>query len=401
MRFLTVIICFLLCADCGFAQIRQQAGKTEIRYIGPDDLAGSSDAVIVDEVPLAHTRLFSSTDEKGNIIGKDNLNTQFKQIFAALAQSLKAAGSGTEKIIKLNVFLKDPGMMNEVGSLINGRFAKGMKPSVTYVAGDLSHPDALLSIDAVAVSERNSEKVSFVEKNKGFADVAILPKGPVVYVSGQAAKGNLAEATKGTLEQLRETLISLGLTLKDVVQVKSFLSPMSSIDMVKKEFSDFFKTEKVPPLVFVDWISSDPVIEIELIAASPAKTQNAATDRIEFLTPPGMTASPVYSKVTRLNQGKKIYISSIHGKRSESTDAELLEVFSSLNNVLTASGSDFNNLLKATYYIGSDPYSKSLSDLRPRYYDPKRPPAASKAKVKGVGIQDSGVSIDMIATVRE
>ncbi len=401
MRVLTVIVCFLLCSMNSVAQSSRPSEKNEIRYIESNDLAGSSDAVIVDENPLAHTRQFLSIDSKGAIIGKGNLKSQLEQIFKALGQSLKDAGSGTEKIVKLNVFLNTPDLIEEVGRLISARFQAGKKPSITYVAGDLSHPDALLAIDAIAVSNLNASKVSLIEKNKGLTDVAILPKGPVVYVSGQAAKGGLAEATRGTLKQLGETLTSLGLTLKDVVQIKSFLSPMSSIEVVEKELSDFFRSDKIPPLVFVDWISSDPVIEIELIASSPAKTQSSKSNQIVYLTPPGMTSSPVYSKVVQLNYGKKVYISSIHGNKSESADAELLEVFGSLNRTLTNSGSDFNNLLKATYYIGSDPYSKSLGELRPKYYDPLRPPAASKAKVKGVGVNGSGVSIDMIATVRE
>lgn len=231
------------------------------------------------------------------------------------------------------------------------------------------------------------------------ASSAILPAGPVVYVSGQAAKGELAEATQQTLKQLSETLTALGLIVKDVVQIKSFLTPMSSLDIVRKEFADFFKGQTIPPLVFVDWVSTDPVIEIELIASSPLKAEKA--EQIDYITPPGMVPSPVYSKVSRLNYGNKIYLSGIYGVNSGTVDSEVNSIFETMGNVLKSSASSFTNLLKATYYVGNDQYSKSLGELRPKYYAPTRPPAASKAMIKGVGMNGEGISIDMIGAVKE
>lgn len=401
-----VFICVILTTVSGFAQnnisSRNKSAATTIKYIGSSEAKGSSDAVVVDDVPLAHTRQFLPLDSKGNISHQGNLSKQVDQVFLNISQALKPVGADIDKIVKLNVFLKNADLISQVQFLIGRKFGPGRKPSVTFAAGDLAHPEALISIDAIAVSGLSS--VGRVQLNrsgatKGQADVAILPKGPVVYVSGQAAKGGLAEATRGTLKQLAETLIYLGINKKDIIQIKSFLSPMSSLSIVKKEFSNFFKGETIPPLVFVAWISSEPVIEIELIAASPVKTLKA--EQVEYITPPGMTYSPVYSKVSRLNYGKKVYLSGIYGVGSANTDLEVNNIFGIMDTVLKASGSDFMNLLKATYYISNDQYSKSLGDLRPKYYDPKRPPAASKATLKGIGLKGAGISVDMIGTIRE
>ena len=38
-----------------------------------------------------------------------------------------------------------------------------------------------------------------------------------------------------------------------------------------------------------------------------------------------------------------------------------------------------------------------LNELRPKFYDPDRPPAASKAVVPGVGAEGRSIVIDMIA----
>lgn len=390
----------------GFAQSKTGSStkieETAIVYIGSSETSGSSDAVIVGEVALAHTRQFLPLDDNGNISQKDNLSKQVDQLFRNISRALKPAGADINKIVKLNVFLKRADLISQVQPLISRKFGQKKKPSITFAAGDLSHPEALIAIDAIAVSDLGSVKMvqlSGFRDSMGQAAIAILPKGPVVYVSGQASKGELAEATRSTLKQLEETLISLGLNRKDIVQIKSFLSPMSSLNIVEKEFIEFFKGEKIPPLVFVDWISTDPVIEIELIAFSPLT--KGKVEQVDYITPMGMTSSPVYSKVSRLNYGKKVYLSGIYGLSSVKTDSVVNKVFGLMENVLNASGSDFKNLLKATYYISNDQYSKSLADIRPRFYDPKRPPAASKAMLKGIGINGQGISVDMIGTIKE
>ncbi len=72
-------------------------------------------------------------------------------------------------------------------------------------------------------------------------------------------------------------------------------------------------------------------------------------------------------------------------------------IFSQLDTILTQSGSDLRRLAKATYYVSDDDPSAQLNKLRPEFYDPERPPAASKAMVRGVGHPDRGITIDMIA----
>ena len=49
--------------------------------------------------------------------------------------------------------------------------------------------------------------------------------------------------------------------------------------------------------------------------------REGAGEPIEYLTPPGLKASPVYSRVARVNDGKLIYLSGLFGK----TATDLLE----------------------------------------------------------------------------
>jgi|LakMenEpi03Aug12_release.lakeMendotaPanAssembly.Ray.scaffolds.fasta_scaffold03244_6 enamine deaminase RidA (YjgF/YER057c/UK114 family) len=398
MRILFCIF-FLSLGYSGFAQKRQQ-----IQYSASANSQGTSDAVIVDDVPLIHTTQFLPIDNIGGIIGKGDVIAQFNQVFSNISFALKNAGSNLDQIVKLNIYLRNSNSVPAVLQEISKMFKAGKSPALSFVTGNLSHTDALISADAIAVSVKiNPESVKYfmpqnLSSNVGFARSAILPAGPAVYVSGQAVKGELAEATRATLEQLITTLVSLGLEKKDIVQIKSFIRPMSDLQVVEQEFANFFKGANIPPMVNVEWTSKDPVIEIELIASSPV-TGARSSQQLDFITPPGMSASPVYCRVVRINYGQKIFISSLYGQKTEDADYELSTIFSSLGTILKKTGSDFSHLVKATYYVSNDDHSAKLNEIRPKYYDPLRPPAASKAMVKDVGKSQAGISMDMIGVV--
>jgi enamine deaminase RidA (YjgF/YER057c/UK114 family) len=233
-----------------------------------------------------------------------------------------------------------------------------------------------------------------VEDPARLTKTSVQQAGPRVYISGQAeAAPDLAEATIKTLQSLEKTLLHLGLNLRDVVQIKSFLSPMARVDEARRAIEEFYRNQPVPPLVFVEWSSSLP-IEIELIATSP---RGGAKEPIEFITPPGMTASPVFCRVTRVNAPETIFISGLYGPEGVEPAQEVEEIFGSLRKLLASADSDQKHLAKATYYVTSDDASNRLNEIRPKLYDPARPPAASKAMVTGTGMARRRITLDMIA----
>ena len=382
-----------------FVNLTSRAQSPDIQYAQTSRLKGSSDAVIVKNVPLVHTSQIFSLDKRGKFVFKDELQKQIGQIFGNLSKALKIADSGIDQVVKLNIYLKNSTLISEVQTEIGRRFKSGKLPAVSYVTGNLSYPDALISIDAIAVSTNSSDNnVKYF--NSGSTQVSILPPGPVVYVSGQAAKGNLTEATLNTLKQLEESLHFLGLEKRDIVQIKSFINPISDLSTVQNVMAEFFKEGTIPPLVNVEWLSKDPLIEIELIASSN-RTLSKSNEQLDFITPKGMVHSPVYSKVTRVKYGSKVYVSGLYGNTERGIKSELSDIFDFLDLIMKKSGSDLKHLVKATYYVSNDLHSAALNEIRPKYYDPKRPPAASKAMVKDVGALKAGVNMDMIGVVIE
>lgn len=357
--------------------------------IEPSEETGSSLAVIVGEQPLVHTEQILPLDPQGHVLSAGNAAAQTAAVLDRAANAVTSAGGATDQLIKLNVYMARLDDAPAVSKAIRERFQRGGQPATSYVVTPLSVPGALVAMDAVA-AVRAGQLVETVVMKQGSA---ILPSGSRIYVAGQAEKGaSLAEATTKTLESLRQTLKFLGRQDSDIVQLKSFLSPMSNVAEAKQAMATFFGDHPVPPSVWVEWTS--PLIEIELIAWGGTKKEGPV---VEFLTPPGMTASPVYCRVARTNSDRMIYFSGLFARQPTDAAGEVVDIFEQLGSALRASGSDLRHLVKATYYCSTNDTSVKLNELRPKYYDPARPPSASKAMVRSVGRTERGLTIDMIA----
>lgn len=391
MRLSVLVICYLQ------INLSVLAENAWLKCIGADEATGTSKAVIVDaNAALVHTRqVFGFAARTPAKQAEDVLNN--------LEAILNASRSDLTNVAKLNIYLAEAKALPQVRKVLAKRFAGVTKPAASFVITVLPNDSSMVAADAVAtISADSTEKharffdvVSEVNVRPMF-DGAILPAGPRIYVSGMADTNRLPEAAKRTIEKLTAALGHLGLKKSDIVQVKAFLQPMSQAGAVQKAILDFFGGE-APPTIFVEWISPppNPPIEIELIAVGKSAETNV-TNSVTYLTPPGTTSTKVFSRVAQVNHGNLIYISGLYGMKAQSPDDEVSEIFQSLGEILPTTGSDFEHLVKATYYVSDDLAGEKLNEIRSQFYNPLRPPAASKAKVQGVAEQRT-VTVDMIA----
>src|SRR5262245_33879163 len=371
-----------------------------VRSVDPQEAEGISTAVVVPDVPLIHTAQMLPVNDQGRLLAKGIV---VDQVAVVLGHIKTAVGRNT--IVKLNVVAANDEVVAEVRRALAAKYKGLTKPAVSFVVGKLRHPDILVAIDAVAVGRSPGKRaqsrwLSELGGRADFAHTATLDAGPKVYISGQAEKGtDITEMTRKTMESLASTLKHLELGLEDIVQVKSFIGPITAVADAEREIAAFFKDQSfVPPLVFVEWTTA-PSIEIEIVAAGKPGDV-AGDDTVEFVTPPGMAASPVFSRVARMAAGPTVYISGLYGSSNANGEAETFEIFDQLGKLLEKSGSDFKHLVKATYYVSTDEAGTKLNQLRPQFYDPQRPPAASKAPVAGTGRSGKTITLDMIAVPR-
>ncbi len=386
------------------ARVEPTVGVTtdpSVRYVPMDAPEGTSKAVVVGGHALAYTRQLLPLGADGKLIGEGSAEQQLEQVLADLHKVLAVGGSGMDRLIRVHVSADKPETVGLVLARLKEKLPDGVRPALSSVVTPLPIAGALVGIDAVAVSDEDVDAVVLkqceqVAGSPGFADIAVLPRGGTAYLSGQPDKNPRIEATNNSLDVLMNILEELRLSPVAVAQIKVFVDSAPAADEVRAEIEKRFPDTLAPPLVFVEWISSAP-IEIELVAALPLDEDSSGT--VRFFVPQGVKASPVFSPVALVETDRQIFISGLSSKTAGDGESQIRDIFAQLNEILAETKSDLRHLGKATYYVSDDDASNQLNKLRPDYYDPKRPPAASKVMIHEVGSPDRSIEIDMTAVV--
>ncbi len=402
-RFLSGVT-LALCAVVltGYASA-QDTMKPSIQYVPLDAPAGMSQAVIVQGMPLVHTRQLLAMDREGNLVGEENADRQIEQVLANLEAVLKDSGSGMDKLVRVNVYALSTKTVTSFREHLANRLGPKVRPTITSVLTPFAHRKALVAVDAVAGGTESGKAVALkrcpsVAGDDRCADAAVLPRGGIAYLSGQPDDSTLTEsAVTRSMSGLMTTLGHLQLGPKDVVHLKVFLRPATSAQEVLREVQAFFPGQITPPVVFVEWLAAVPV-EIEMIARYPLSDKPAKD--VVYFTPPEVRPSNTFSKVALLQTERQIYISGIYARQPCRGEPQGLAVFGQLQEVLTNTGSDMRHLVKATYYVSDNDAARWVDRARPLFYDPTCPPAASKLMVHAVGESGRTMTVDMIAVGR-
>lgn len=389
--------CLALAAGVAAAQ---EAAGPSVRYVPLDAPAGMAQAVVVQGLPLVYTRQLLPLDREGKLVGEGSADKQIEQVLTNLEAVLGAAGSGLDKLVRLNVCTLSHDTAGRVRELLSKRVGPAVRPAVTTILTPLAHRKALAAVDAVAVATEAGpavvlRRVEAVAGDKECADVAVMPPVGVAYLSGQPEKGELAvSAVTKSLSTLLRTLGQAKLTPAQVVQLRVFLTPASSADEALREVKKLFPGQLTPPVVFVEWIASVPV-EIELIAHWPAPGKSSET--VEYFNPPDMKSFSTFSRVALVRAPRQVFISGLSARKAGDGESQARDVFAQLKSILAQTGGDMLHLAKATYYVSDDEAGKAFDKLRTELFDPQRPPAASKVTVHGVGQAERTLTMDMIA----
>ncbi len=389
--------CLMAVANCPTAAT---AAESPIQYVPMDAPAGVSQAVIVDQIPLVHTRQLLPLDGKGKLVGEGSADKQIEQVLANLEAVLKDSGSDLDKLIRLNVYALSNEAANRVRELLDKRLDDRVRPVITSVLTPLPQRGVLVAVDAVAgatgdakaVVWKRCESVAGDAKN---ADAAVLPPGGIAYLSGAPEGFGLTTlpVTK-SMARLMKTLGQLNLGPEHVVQVKVFVNPVTAAKDILPEVQAFFPDQLTPPVVFVQWLASMPV-EIEMIAQLPSSDKQA--EGVEYFDPPEFRPSNTFSRVALMRAKQQIYISGLYARKPSRGELQADLLFGQMQEILTKTGSDMRHLVKATYYVSDDDAARWVDRTRPKVFDPTRPPAASKLMVFGVGQAGRTMTVDMIA----
>jgi enamine deaminase RidA (YjgF/YER057c/UK114 family) len=387
-------------ANCPAAEDKPVPAGASVQYLPLDAPAGMSQAVVVQGQPLVHTRQLLPLDREGKLVGEGSVDKQIEQVLDNLDAVLGAAGSGLGKLVRLNVYAITPQTVDRVRELLSKRLDASVRPVMTAVLTPMPHRQALVAVDAIAVSSEKGQTVALkrceaVAGDKDFADAAVLPPGGVAYLSGVPEESDVAvPAVTKSMSTLWRTLGRLKISAAQVVQLKVFLRPALAADEVSRRLKEFFPGQMTPPVVFVEWIAA-PQAEIELIAQLPP-TDKPAKD-LEYYNPPDTRPLPIFSRVALVRSQRQIYIAGLFAREAGNGEAQAGDVFAKLKSILDQTGSDLRHLVKASYYVCDPDAGRGYDIARPKVLDPKRPPAASLIMVHGVGKSGRTLTMDMIA----
>ncbi|RIK88625.1 MAG: hypothetical protein DCC67_00360 [Planctomycetota bacterium] len=371
-----------------------------IEYVALDAPAGASRAVIVQGHALAHTRQLLPLDREGRLVGAGSVETQIERVIDNLDAVLKSAGSGLDRLVRVNVYALAPTTADLVREHLSKRLNPAVRPAFTAVLTPLPHRDALVAVDAVAVAPASGQDAAMtrceaVSGDQQRADVALLPAGGAAYISGVPAEGGLTEsAVDGSMAGLCKMLDELELSTADVVHIKVFLRPASSADDVLAKLKPYFADQMTPPVAFVEWLAPPPV-EIELVARLPRRDD--AAPPVVYYNPPDVSPMQIFSRAALVRADRQIFTAGLFAQKPSGGQDQALDVFDQLQTILAQTGSDLRHLAKGTYYVCDDSSARGMDRARLWLYDQDRPPAASKCMVHGVGQPNRLLTLDMIA----
>jgi len=378
------------------------AQEVRLRAIGTGDGAR---AVVVEEGALVHTALLLPDDSEGRLKGEDDVRLQASRVLENLQTALAGAATNLDRLVRLHVYLTEASATPVIERLLAERFAGEHKPAVTFVQTAPVRKGVLVAMDAIAATASAGNQArpgrqvvqGLAKQARNGAHVAVQPPGPFAVVSGLAAEGEFEAGIAGTMEQLRAALESVGLSFDHVVQIKSFVGDISRADQLRDIVAGHFKGT-APPQVVTEWLGAARPAEIELIAAmpGPSPTTAAVEPRLTYIEP----ILSRYSRVAVARGGRPVFVSGLYGPSSDPV-TQVAEMFEQLRRLLEAAGSDLSHLVKATYYVSDAAADERINTIRPTLYDPKRPPAASKIRVRGTGRAGKGSTLDMIAVTAD
>lgn len=95
----------------------------------------------------------TSRNERGEIVGKEDIKAQTETVLENLKTVLESAGATLDDIVKLTVFVVDIEQFDEIHEVRRRYFSEPYPASTMVEVSRLVDPELLIEIEAVAVVE--------------------------------------------------------------------------------------------------------------------------------------------------------------------------------------------------------------------------------------------------------
>lgn len=95
----------------------------------------------------------TAVDEKGNIVGKGDIEAQARQVFENLKTALKEGGGTLDNLVKTTTYITDIKYREGLGRIRLEYYKKSAPTSTLIVVKGLANEDYLLEIEGIALIE--------------------------------------------------------------------------------------------------------------------------------------------------------------------------------------------------------------------------------------------------------
>lgn len=296
-------------------------------------------------------------DEAGRVGG--DVRAQTRAVLEKLAGLLRAEGAGLDRAAKVNVYLKraaDFGAMNEVYTT----FFKSDPPARTTIVANLPNPDAVVGMGLVAVAggeeRRAIHPADWVKSPSPYSYG--VKSGDTLLLAGlvsrngrdnSVVRGDMAAQTRTALENARQILQAAGMSPRDVVSARVYITDTAKFEEMNGAYREFFPTD--PPAratVRSDLAGPDYVVEITLVAVQGAR---------DVITAPAADGSPGRKNPNlspAIRVGNRLFVSGFLGNAEATRGdaaAQTRETLARIERTLRAAGFDRSQVVDSVVYV--------------------------------------------------
>jgi reactive intermediate/imine deaminase len=356
-----------------------------------------------------------------------DIKLQSRYILNNIKNTLQAAGSSFDQVVKAQVFLTD---LNDFAAFdeVWGEFFKVPPPRTTVGTSGLLIKDTLIEIDLIsATSDRSLIAVSS-SNPKPLANYTEATRiGDFVFAAGQLASdfktgvpkearkdlnfpfygSDIKLQTRFIMEHLKNTFAAAGTTLDHVVKAQVFLTDLGHFAAFDEVWREYFKVP--PPRTTVgttELLIKDSLVEIDLIAYVPGKTNHQVVSDTgnpkplanyseavtvgDFVFAAGQLATDFKTGIPK--EARKDPNFPFYGSDIKLQSRYIME---NLKRTLKASGSALDKVIKTQVFLIDLNDFAAFDEVWKEYF--AVPPPRTTIGTTGLLIKDALIEIDVIA----
>jgi 2-iminobutanoate/2-iminopropanoate deaminase len=336
--------------------------------------------------------------EDGRLDGVD-VQTQTRQALQQLQRRLDAAGSSMAQVVSVSVFLRRAADFQPMNDVYREFFAD-RPPTRTTVVTDV-RDGARVEVSAIAVPVGAEREVlhpaGWMKSPRPYS--YIVRANGLVFLSGLISRrgsddkpvpGPVNVQVKTILDNAGTLLKTAGLTFRDVVAAKVFLTDDTFFEAMNDEYRKYF-TEAPPAraTAITGLVGPDSVAEITIIASTG--------DRQVF----GPSVWPSLPLSSAVKAGTLVFLSGVLGNTAANggdVSAQTKEIFTRIDRTLAAAGVGLRDVVDNLVYL-PDLWNRKQVDEVQRQFFPADPPARTVVGARLVA-RPAVIEMMMIAAAR-